>query len=265
MNYWAQEVLRILKDCNVMMRLAKLYVYDVRMVLTKIERGLKFEPSEVLMIYDPQYEPDNKNKSEYEYSSMVLLDVMNSIHTDMQFTIETQCEFMNKYLPTLDFQMQLCHKGSTRVKYMFFKKSMSAKVGRIQTSALGENIKSNTICQEVIRRLSNTHRGMTQSVKNQIMETYFNELRNSAYNMEEIARHGVPGIVGFVRRERRELDGGMPVPREGNVIKKSTNEKRLFIKSNWYKKPPSDQYKYNPTSWGGNKYSETRTKTRNPS
>ena len=53
MNYWAKKVKNILIDSKVSVRLLRKYVDDVRWVITKITRGLKFEPGEGMLVYDP--------------------------------------------------------------------------------------------------------------------------------------------------------------------------------------------------------------------
>ena len=53
-------------------------------------------------------------------------------------------------------------KGIPRKQYLFCKKPMATTLAILQTSALAENIKQNSITQETIRRLSNTVRDITQ-------------------------------------------------------------------------------------------------------
>ena len=49
---------------------------------------------------------------------------------------------------------------------------MASNLAIVQTSALAENIKYNTITQETIKRLSNTGKDITQMMKNSILERY---------------------------------------------------------------------------------------------
>ena len=128
MNNWANNVQRILSECKVKVYLAKSYVDDVRWLIQAIKRGFKFEPDEELLIYDPAYEIKYENLSEYEYSSMVLCDIMNHINNDMIFTTETQCDFVDKMLPTLDFKLQLKNKCIPKLRYVFYKKNQSVQV-----------------------------------------------------------------------------------------------------------------------------------------
>ena len=80
----------------------------------------------------------------------------------MIFTSETQCEYPNKFLPTLDFQLQFSTKENPKLRYKFFSKPMSSKLAILQNSALPETTKANTITQESIRRMSNIAVNTTQ-------------------------------------------------------------------------------------------------------
>ena len=149
--------------------------------------------------------------------------MMNSICSDMKFTYETQDDFSNGFLPTLDFQMRMYQDtdaGCQQIQYLFFKKPMSCKYSILQTSLLSDIIKSNTITQEVIRRLSNTSVNLDKSTKVKIIQNYIDELIHSGYCLEEIERAVTPGLVGFQRRVTRQSEGGDPIHRKGSVIKK---------------------------------------------
>ena len=196
------------------------YVDDVRFLLKNITRGLRYHTEVKQLIYDPAYEQIHANLSGYDYSSMVLRDIMNDVSRDMTFASEHQCEYGSKYLPTLGFQLQYTVKGTPRLRYKFYSKPMSSKLGIIQTSALSETTKANTITQETLRRMSNTSVDTTQQERNSILEEYITQLQSSGYSMDEIAKCMTPGIVGYSRRVTREALGGMPVHRDGEPLKR---------------------------------------------
>ena len=139
MNHWAKRVLQTLQDSKVSVKLAKLYVDDVRWVLEYIKRGWRYVKEEGMLIYDPGFEEDDQGLSDYEYTSLVLREIMISISDDLTFTSESQGDFANNFLPTLNFQGQLCPKSLPWLQYKFFKKEMSSKLSILQTSALPEN------------------------------------------------------------------------------------------------------------------------------
>ena len=147
MNHWVRSVRRILEDSKVQIRLLKKYVDDVRFLMARISRGLRFIPEVGLLVYDPGFEEEHSGLSDLEYTSLVLLQIMNSVANDLTFTVENQEQYGNKYMPTLDFQLRLEDKpdGSRMLRYKFFKKPMASKIGILQTSAMPENTKRNTI------------------------------------------------------------------------------------------------------------------------
>ena len=117
----------------------------------------------------------------------IVLDIMNDICTDIKFTAESQEDYNDEFIPTLDFQLKLhnvhdmtnAHAGL--LTYKFYKKPIASKFAILFNSALSINTKSNTICQEFLRRLSNTSQIESQSVKDQILEDYVMELKLSGY------------------------------------------------------------------------------------
>ena len=91
----------------------------------------------------------------------------------------------------------------------------------LQHSALPENIKSSTITQETIRRLSNTCKQTTQARVNQILEEFINSLVKSGYTIFEIRKYLTAGIVWYERRVERENSGGILVHRTGASRRKT--------------------------------------------
>ena len=58
-------------------------------------------------------------------------------------------------------------------------------------------------------------------MKNRILEGYVTTLRRSGYNDNEIKKFATDGIVDYVRRVKREEEGGDPVHRDKVDIKKT--------------------------------------------
>lgn len=67
-------------------------------------------------------------------------------------------------------------------------------------------------------------------MKKRIFECYVTTLRKSGFNDNEIKKFTTDGIVDYVRRVKREEEGGDPVHRDKVDIKKSTYSKKLTIK-----------------------------------
>ena len=92
---------------------------------------------------------------------------------------------------------------------------------------------------------------VSQDIKCDIIQQYVNELVMSGYSLLELERYITPGLVGFIRRVKREQEGGVPVHRKGDIIKKSTFRKNLTIQVDWFKKQKSKSKSDLPKYWGG--------------
>ena len=233
MIHWPKRVMQILAKNNIKVWLCKSYVDDVRWLLTKKMRGCRYVPEVSELVYDPAYDKMHEHMGDYEYTGMVLKDVMNNVVGDMKFTVEDQTEYPDRRLPTLDFTLKYCSKGNQKILYQFYKKPMASKLAILQPSALAENTKQNTITQEIIGRMSNTCQNTTQYVRNTIIEKYIVELSNSGYSKSEIRKFVIPGLIGYERRVIREGKGGIPIHRPGAVIKKLTAVRKMLNTTDW--------------------------------
>ena len=225
---------------------------NIRWLLSAITRGLRYHRDIQELVYDPAYELEHRNLNDYEYTSLVLQDIMNSIHYDMQFTVENQTQFEDGFLPTLDTKLKLIQGETPKLEYEFYKKPVSSKLTILKDSALSESVKSSTISQEIIRRLTNTSLEASQETKNRIIEEYISTLEDSGYSQEEIRRYVTAVLVGFERRIKKHEEEGTPLHRAGANIKKSTDKKKLRIKTTWYKKKP-EQANHRMKFWGKRK------------
>ena len=70
-------------------------------------------------------------------TSRVLQMMMNSIASNLEFTIETHEDFENARLPTLDTEIWVEETG--KIMYNFYKKPVSAMEVMRQTTALSES------------------------------------------------------------------------------------------------------------------------------
>ena len=105
--------------------------------------------------------------------------------------------FLQESYPQFDFTMQLVQKQErTHICYYFFKKSMSSKFTIIESSALSQNKKLNTIMQEFIRSLSSTSGDNSQAV-----EEYICSLYRSGYKASQIRKDLTAAIVGYEPRK----------------------------------------------------------------
>ena len=85
--------------------------------------------------------------------------------------------------------MKIVKRQTTKqIQYVFYKKPMASKFTICKSSSLSQSIKSSTITQEFITRLSNTSVDNSQEVINKILEDYIATLYRSGYIRTEIRK-----------------------------------------------------------------------------
>ena len=101
-------------------------------------------------------------------------------------------------------------KGS-KIFYQYFEISGSRKDMIHFSSAMGFNMKSASLVQELIRRLMNTEDTVNQSVRNDIIVNYIQKFLNSGYDYDQIKKFVISGILGYTRKLRQVKKSGVSV------------------------------------------------------
>ena len=77
-----------------------------------------------------------------------------------------------------------------------------------QKSAMGENIKSQILSQDLIRRLLNTSEDLSKEYREHVVDEYGKKILNSGYTREQAIRILVNGIKGYENKRRRRIKEG---------------------------------------------------------
>ena len=77
---------------------------------------------------------------------------MNSINPDLQFTIESEEDFANGRIQTLDFEIKATDTGN--IEHSFFEKPMQTHLVTMERSAMGAQQKHAILSNDLVRRLS---------------------------------------------------------------------------------------------------------------
>ena len=106
---WAKELIRILTKNGIPLKLIFAFVDDLRLALAGLKKGIEFcKMCKTLKITERQRETDNSsNENTTERTSRILKDIFNSIEPDLKFTVETQYDFEDELLPTLDTKIAM--------------------------------------------------------------------------------------------------------------------------------------------------------------
>ena len=152
------------------------YVDDLRIYLNTINRGWFWEDEQ--WIFDAERgekderTPEARTREEINKSFNGIFDCLN-------FTTETQNDFQQGTLPTLDVQTKTSSEGI--IDFRHFTKEMASNTVLEATTALSKSTIFSALRQDLIRRLLNTRRETDWSTRISIIEDYTQLLANSGH------------------------------------------------------------------------------------
>ena len=109
---------------------------------------------------------------------------MNSICRDLTWTVESQEDFEDGFLPSLNTKIQM---KNNQIIYQFFEKPSNTPFVILESSAVPTQIKKQALSQEVSRRLLRTSPENSQEVVNAILDRFArsNNLRSQILQEKE--------------------------------------------------------------------------------
>ena len=134
MQQWGHAYTTILLKANIKLRLFGNYVDDVRQGTNLIPKGYRFKSLQLEFSIEWQEQDEQEGLSDLKRMSNVCREVMNSINPDLQFTTETEEDFANKRLQTLDFETWCNEDGL--ISHSFFEKRMQTPLVTMERSAM---------------------------------------------------------------------------------------------------------------------------------
>ena len=161
MQHWADRYHGILITAGLRIPLLTGYVDDGRQGGTTLRKGMRFDQilGEFVMD-DEQLERDiEENEPDNMRMAKRCLPAMNSINQDLKFTTEAPEDFPNNRLPTLDFVLWLVDGV---LFHSYYEKTMKNQFTVMQRSAMSEHQRMAILSNELVRRLSNIHRGVVE-------------------------------------------------------------------------------------------------------
>ena len=123
MQQWKEDYDEILENSDIVELLSGLYVDDGRAVQRLLKLGERFVASEKKFKVLPNCKRQDENDEicRQELTRREILIAMNSIHSDLNFTMELCKDFPLERLPTLSFSIWQDIKG---LKHTYFEKDM---------------------------------------------------------------------------------------------------------------------------------------------
>ena len=140
-NRCYRRVSQILKLLDLDIPMCFVYVDDFRVGMEPIPYGYQWSHVNNKWSYSSQLAQQEleKNITPEQKTKDTLLQVMNGINKDLTFTAESQSDFADNHLPTLDCKLSLVSKPDgniSHISYTYNEIAMNTKCVTIKTSVM---------------------------------------------------------------------------------------------------------------------------------
>ena len=155
------------------------YVDDIRLLLRPIQKGWYWLNNK--WVFDPT------RHDERSYLERTIQEVgksMNSVWDFLDLTTESEADFPDGFLPTLDFAMKVRENGY--IDYIFYSKPMSSNILLSFGTALSKTCVFSSLRQDLVRRLINTNYALGPEVRINIVNKFIQMLCNSGHKFQYI-------------------------------------------------------------------------------
>ena len=227
-GYWGQ----LLRDLGVEIHGMLRYMDDVRTLLAPFRAGWRWNNGKIQ--YCLRWEREDSHLSNIERTRRVLGGTMGCIEEFLEFTTETEEDFPDGWLPTLDTAWKVSEDNC--VLFKFWEKPTNTNRTLNKRTAMGENQKITILTQEVVRRLGNTMEGMKREEYEDIIDMFSQKLINSGYQEDQVRRIVVSGIKGWGSKVARCKAEGKRVRRTAKDSLEQRSRTKLLGSATWFKK-----------------------------
>ena len=234
MGEWGEEFTKIMMTANINVYMKCLYVDDIRIVVSVMKKGTRWNPASKCLEYREEWELEEKDTEESNTSRMsrLLRPAMSSIYEGISLTMEIAEDFKDQKLPTLDFNLYL---EDGELRYSYFEKEMKTPFCITEKSAMCERSKMSILSNDLIRRCMNTCEKTSQEDKNMMVEEYIDRLKASGYNRKQVREVITSGLTGYTSKVRRAELEERPLHRPAHSTLANRHKKKLTEKTSWYK------------------------------
>ena len=126
----------------------------------------------------------------------VLQEIMNGICGWLSLTMETE-EMFGGWLPTLELEIKTM--DDNKVLFQYFDKPMVLNMVLHRRSAIPEATRRATLNQELIRRMVNTSKMVSDERRVEIVDKYSEKLMNSEHPLDQTRNIIIGGLKGYER------------------------------------------------------------------
>ena len=151
MSRWDQKLKQRMVDSNISSEADGRYVDDGRLILYPIRSGWRWHRGGLWFRAD--WEKEDLSLSCIERTKRVVYGAMQGLTNCLSFTVETEEDFEDGWLPTLDIKMKVL--SDNQIAYSFFSKPTASNKCLQAKTALNQNCLMRSLSNEVMRRLAN--------------------------------------------------------------------------------------------------------------
>ena len=234
-----------------------------------IDKGYRWNKETKKLEYKDEWKAEDiaNNMPDDLRTCNLLLQMMNSLHPDIQFTGDVPSKYPNNRVPMLDLQVGVVYIKETinkdestvsseetpklvpenelseneiayeQVKWEFFKKSMAAKQMLRADSAMPDKIKRTNTVQELMRRVTNITPNLPSTRKDIINVTnaYMETMQCSGYNEAWRRDTVIAAMKGVRNKQEIEAKGVRKVYRLQEDGAKDRHNRKITMNTNWFK------------------------------
>ena len=239
MGEFGERMREILSEADIDIFLQGLFVDDGRYVTSCIPDGVRFCHRDNKFIFREDWKVEDSKSSEADRkkkTSSELCKAMNSLFSNIRFTVESEEDFENKRLPTLDCDMWMEKlESGNYLRYSFYEKPMKNPYCIMKSSAMSEKSKIQILAQDLIRRMQNICDSVSQTERNKVVNDYTDRLFRSGYCHSQVREIIISGLVGYERKVARAARDKVPLHRPAAITLKTRLHKKLTQRENWFK------------------------------
>ena len=174
------------------------YIDDLRIYCYPIKKGWWWSSGG--WKYDPSI-PDSRDDEERTREE--ICKSLNSVMDFLQFTVETQKDFVNNMLPTLDIQIRVESNGL--LTYKHFTKPTNNNILLQKGTALSDETVFSSLRQELIRRMKNTSMDIDLDTRIEIIEEFIQILVNGGHKYSYIKAIVLQALTKYMYMVERSL------------------------------------------------------------
>ena len=154
------------------------YVDDGRQAGDELRRGTRFNKNRMRFTWREDWErlDIEENLPTERWMGNICVEAMNAVNSDLNFTVESVHDFVNRRLATLDFEIEVL---DNQIVYSYFQKAMKTPLVIGEASAMSDHQKFSILSNEVIRRMSNVSNRIGEEERVKLVDEFNRELKNS--------------------------------------------------------------------------------------